>query len=477
MKRLAMSAVVMAALACGNGTVVIEDDGVDELEVAEGPLLGADGKDAADRACNVVLRSLARIPSGPGFTTKCTATTGCAVMWSGFLDVSAAALTGGAKPYLMYKNQDASAWTQVTPTKVTGAGAGYQRYKVTLSKNTMADGLSATGMSRARIDVAPFIRLPNGARLFDKQRGQTDFQNYTLSQAFGWVVAEDASVCGALAAPAKLDFAGGNTESQQGALIAGGKGVITYALDRLPTCRGTHNGYPAWDITGFVRFSPGGEVVSSSVRGFSGNNGVPSSSTAVSAPWTFDVPRGATSAEVWFKNFTGAGSMCESWDSKNGANYQFAVASKPYAAVQWVGRPGASTSRACARSEGAPDSITLDSYLQQRACVWIEADVYVPGLTDGVGGLASHAVFAEAQATLDGVVMPAERVSFLGRFGNDFRYRFELPKSTLFYGAKWSRYEYAMRFSTDGRTWANDVKRTVVRDVSFCNPAWSSCAL
>jgi hypothetical protein len=47
----------------------------------------------------------------------------------------------------------------------------------------------------------------------------------------------------------------------------------------------------------------------------------------------------------------------------------------------------------------------------------------------------------------------------------------------LFYGAKWSRYEYAMRFSTDGRTWTNDVKRTVVRDASFCNPAWSSCAL
>jgi hypothetical protein len=119
----------------------------------------------------------------------------------------------------------------------------------------------------------------------------------------------------------------------------------------------------------------------------------------------------------------------------------------------------------------------FNSYLQQRACVWIEADVYVPGLTDGVGGLASYAVFAEAQATLDGVAMPAERVSFLGRFGNDFRYRFELPKSTLFYGAKWSRYEYAMRFSTDGRTWTNDVKRTVVRDASFCNPAWSSCAL
>jgi len=477
MQRLLISGLVVVALGCGTGSVVIDEGGFDELEVAEGPLLGADGKDASDRACNVVLRSLARVPSGAGYATKCTATSGCAVVWSGFLDVSAQALGEGAKPYVMYKNQDASAWTRVTPTKVTGAPAGYQRYKVTLQKNTMSDGMSATALSRARIDVAPYILMPNGARLFDKQRGQTDFQNYTLSQAFGWVVAEDASVCGPPALPARLDFAPGYTESQQGALVAGGKGTITYALDRLTTCRGTHNGYPAWDVTAFVRFSPGGEVVSGSVKGTVTMGGNPSSLSVVSQPWTFEVPRTATSAEVWFKNFTGAGSTCEAWDSKSGANYQFAVAAKPYAAVQWVGRPGSSTSRACARSEGAPDSITLDSYLQQRACVWVEADVYVPGLTDGVGGLASYAVFAEVQASLDGVAMPAERVGFVGRFGNDYRYRFELPKSALFYGPKWSRYEYAMRFSTDGRTWVNDVKRVVVRDASFCNPAWSSCAL
>jgi hypothetical protein len=476
MKQLAMSVVAITGLACGTGTGIIEDESFDEFEVAESPLLGADGKDAADRACNVVLRSLARIPNGPGFTTSCTATSGCSVVWGGFLDVSSAALAEGAVPFVMYKNQDATNWTQVRPTRVTGGVPGYQRYRVTLQRNTMSEGMSATALSRARIDVAPFIRMPNGARLFDKQRGQTDFENYTLSQAFGWVVTEDASVCAALPVPANLAFLGGFSESQQGALVAGGKGIITYSLDRLPACRGTHNGFPAWDITAFVRFSPGNQVLSGSVRGFSGTTGTPSNESAVSAPWTFDVPRGATSAEVWFRNFTGAGSMCESWDSKNGANYQFAVASKPYSAVQWVGRPGSSTSRACARSEGAPDTITLDSYLQSRACVWVEADVYVPGLTDG-SALAPYAVFAEVQATRDGVAMPAERASFIGRFGNDYRYQFQIPKSTLFYGPKWTRYEYSMRFSTDGRTWTNDVKRAVVRDVSFCNPAWSSCAL
>ena len=49
------------------------------------------------------------------------------------------------------------------------------------------------------------------------------------------------------------------------------------------------------------------------------------------------------------------------------------------------------------------------------------------------------------------------------------------PKSDLFYGPKWSRYEYSFRFSTDGRAWLREgVTRAVVRDASFCNPAWPS---
>lgn len=477
MRRILSSALVVL-MGCGTGTALIEDDGIDELEVAEGPLLGADGKDAADRSCNVVLRSLTRTPNGTGgYATRCTATTGCAVVWTGFVDVSAQAVAEGAKAYVMYKNQDASAWTQVTGVKVSGAPAGFQRYKVTLSRNTMSDGMSATAMSRARIDVAPFIRLPTGARLFDKQRGQTDFQNYTLTAAGGWQVAEDSSVCGPPAPPAKLEFSAGFMQAQQGALVAGGKGVITYALDRLPTCRGTHNGYPAWDISAHVRFAPGGEVVSGSVRGFNTPNGVPSNSTAAPLPFEFQVPRGATSAEVWFRNFTGAGSTCEAYDSNLGANYRFTVEPKAFAPVQWVGRPGSSTTRACSRAEGAPASITLDSYLQQRACVWIEADVYVPGLTDGVGGLKPYAVFAEAEATLDGVPQAPQPLSFIGRFGNDYRFRFEVPKSALYYApSKWRTYEYTLRFSTDGKSWVRDVKRVVERDASFCNAAWGDCA-
>lgn len=470
MKKLVW-AVLLAG--CGEGTLALDESPDDLLEVSEGPLLGANGKDAADRDCNVVLRSLSRVPNGPGFQTKCAAGSSCAVIWAGVIDVSAQAVAEGAKPSVMWKNQDARSWTQVAAKKSTGAPQGFIRYTVRLEKNTMSDGLSATALSRARIDVAAFIRLPTGARLFDKQRGQSDFENFSLTQAGGWVVAEAPAVCAPPSEPASLAFTVGAAPVQRGVLVASGRAVITYALERSPTCRGTHNGHPAWDIEATVRFAPGGEVVSGSVRGFNNPGGTPSNASAIAVPFSFAIPKGARSAEVWFRNFSGAGSSCVAWDSNFGANYRFEVKAAPYAPVQWVGRPGASTSRSCARSEGVPGVITLDSYLNERACVWVEADVYVPGLTDAV--LEPHAVLAETQSWLDGVAQPVKSAVFVGRVGNDYRYRFDLPKSELFYGPKWSRFEYALRFSTDGRTWRADERRAVEREASFCNPAWVSC--
>lgn len=471
MKTSSFLMVALVLVGCGGGEAFL-DEGDESFDVAEGPLLGADGHDAADRSCNVVLRSLARTGA-----TKCTASAGCSVVFEGVLELSDQVVAEGGVPYLLYKNQDASTWTQVTAKASTlAATSGFTRYTVRLEKKTISAGMSATGLARARIDVAPFVKLPTGARLFDKQRGQTDFQNYTLSQAFGWQVAEDAGVCAAKGAPATLDFSASWQQSQRGALVAGGRGVITYALDRLPTCRGTHNGYPAWDVVAFVKFFPGGELVSGSVRGFDAPSGVPNNTSAKSVPFSFDVPMGATAAEVWFNNFTGAGSSCSDWDSNDGANWRFTIEPKPFAPVQWVGNPGSSTTRACARAEGAPQSIRLDSYLQQRACVWVESDVYVPGLTDGVGGLKPHAIFAEVETTLDGVPFAIEPLRFTERLGNDYRFHYEIPKSALFQTpAKWSRFEYTLRFSTDGRTWTRDVTRVVTRDASFCNAVWASC--
>lgn len=468
-----MTAAALVLVGCGTATAVVETEAEESFETAEGAL----ATDAADRSCTVVLRSLSRTPNGPGFETKCTAT-GCQVVWSGALDVAEAALARGARPQVMFKNQDASRWTVVTPRKTTGAPAGYARFAVKLEKNTLSDGLSATALARARIEVAPYLKLTDGSRLFDKQRGQGAFENYVLSQATGFSVSENAAVCGPPRAPARIDFLGSFTQEQRGAIVAGHTATLTYAHERLTTCRGTHNGYPAWDITAYVRALPSGQVASGSLKSLQTMGGNPSTVNIVSMPFTFSVPVGTTELEVWFKNVTGAGSTCEAYDSNFGANYRFPVEAAPFSNVQWVGRPGSSTNRACAREEGAPTDLVLSSYVQQRACAFIEADVYVPGLTDGVGGLKPYAVLARASLSLDGAALPEQALSFVGRAGNDYRFHFEVPKSALFYQpAKWRRLEYTLEFSTDGTTWAKDVTRTVTRDVTFCSPAWTDCTL
>ena len=469
--------VALWSFSCGVGTGSIDDWGDEVVDSVEGPLLGNGRQDSSDTGCNIVLRSTARVQNGPGFQTKCVNGV-CSVVWVGVLDISKQAAAEGAKPYVLFKNQDAQSWSQVLAKLSTGAPEGFVRYSFRLEKNTLSDGLSATALNRAKLELAPFLRTKAGGRVFDKQRGQGAFENYALTASNGFSVIDDARVCAPPAAPARIEFLGSFTHQQTRALVSGSSAVITYAIDRLSTCRGTHNGAPAWNIEAFVRFSPGGELVSGSVRGFnSPNGGAPTNASAVAVPFSFKIPPGATRAELWFRNSTGAGSNCEAWDSNNGSNYAFTVESQPFAAVQWVGRPGSSTSRACARSEGAPETMTLDSYAQQRACVWFEADVYVPGLTDGVGGLKPFAIRAEAELLLDGVALPPQPLQFLERNGNDYRYRFELPKSTLFYGPKWKVLQHTMRFSTDGRTWQRDVTRTVLRDPSFCNAAWGDCAL
>jgi hypothetical protein len=227
-------------------------------------------------------------------------------------------------------------------------------------------------------------------------------------------------------------------------------------------------------VTVSVRFFPSGQVVEGSVRGFDSPNGVPSNANAVSRPLDVTIPAGTTALEVWFKNFTGAGSTCVAWDSNLGQNYRFDVEPKPFAAVQWVGNVGSSFTRACSRVDGAQLNEVFDSYLFSRACTFVEADVYVPGLTDGAA-VKPGALYAQAVMTLDGQPMGASWLTFVARVGNDYRFRYELPRSELYYGPKWSTFTYTLRFSTDGATWKQDVTRTVTRDVTFCNPAWGDC--
>ncbi|GMU60264.1 MAG: hypothetical protein AMXMBFR34_20270 [Myxococcaceae bacterium] len=465
--RHVLVASILVLGACGPGDAVVEE-WEDELELAEGPLLGANGQDAAERSCHVVLREVTR------GATNCLST-GCWWTFTGFVDVSLQAVAEGGKAQVLFKNLDATTWTKVSTTKVSGAPAGFTRYRFRLTKNTVKDGMSATAYSRAKVELAPYLLTTTGARLFDHNRLPGDFDTYALNQAGGWKVAPDASVC-APPPPVKawIDFLTGWQTHAHGALVAGQTFTLSYALERLPDCRGTHNGYPAWDVTASVRFLPSGELVEGSVRGFDSPSGVPNNTYAVSAPLDVKIPAGTTALEVWFKNFTGAGSSCVGWDSNLGNNYRFAVEPKPFAPVQWVGNAGSSFTRACSRGNGVPDPIALTSYLHQRACTFVEVDVYTPGLTDGAA-TKPEALWAQAVTTLDGQERPVSWLTFVSRVGNDYRFHYELPRAELYHGPKWSTFTYRLRFSTDGLTWQDEPTRTVTRDSSFCNPAWGDC--
>ncbi len=456
---------LVVLLGCGNvGSVSIS---------VEGDAQAQSRLDSADRTCTVALRSLSRVAKDGGFETSCVSGR-CWLVWVGALDVAADAVDRGGSASALFRNRDDATWSHVEGMRVAGASGGFVRYAFRLERNTMESGLSSTGIARTRIEVAPYWQTLSGDRVFDKQRGQGDFENYTLTADNQFAVVDDASICAPTkSVAASLDFQSGWRTEQHGALIAGGTATLTYAIDRLPNCRGTHNGYPAWDIRASVRFLPSGQVAEGTVRGFDGPT--PNNSTAHGIALSVNIPRGSTRAEVWFSNFTGAGSSCQAWDSNGGSNYSFDIEAAPFEPVGWLGNVGSSFSRDCERRDGVAEPAVLDSYVQQRACAFVEIETWVPGLTDTFE--KPSAVFARAELQLDGAALAPVWLTYSGRIGNNYRYRFTVPKSELFYGPKWSKFTYTLRTSTDGLTWSTDSTRTIQRDVSFCNSAWPSCDL
>ncbi|GAA4605056.1 hypothetical protein BJY16_005235 [Actinoplanes octamycinicus] len=102
------------------------------------------------------------------------------------------------------------------------------------------------------------------------------------------------------------------SETLTGSLRKGGALVIDYDPARLPQCRATYRGYPAWDITAFYRFD-GGSVRSAVVN--QGDEVI---------PFRIDVPADAQKIETWFK-IANYYAQCSAYDSDYGKNYTFAI--------------------------------------------------------------------------------------------------------------------------------------------------------
>lgn len=116
------------------------------------------------------------------------------------------------------------------------------------------------------------------------------------------------------APPSLLSFAADWSVTQSAPVVSGGKATIHYDVARLPNCRATYHGFPAWGISAYYAVD-GGQAFSVPVTQFANGqvNGVDA---------TFDVPPGRDLA-IWFGASDEYG--CTQWDSSYERNFHFAL--------------------------------------------------------------------------------------------------------------------------------------------------------
>ncbi len=425
MKRAAACILVLFACACGGRVTV------DEARPALAPLTGQAGStDVADRQCRVVLRRADRLVDARGVGVAAT------------IDVDAKLLADpGATPGVLFR-ADGSGWQEVTAQASAGAPAGYARFVARFLTSQSADFIA-------------FASTTTGVRLFDHNRLPGDFDSFHVDASNGFAIGEAPAVCPGLRPLATLSFTGGYVQAQHGAIVAGAQLAIEYDLGRLTSCRDTHNGYRFWTLDAYAQFQPGGQIVSGSVVASNGGSDF-------ATPFVTDVPADATSVALWFRNASPP--SCEAWDSNYGANYVFPVVAAPTAALGWLSAVGGSTDRACQHADTLEDPIVIDEYARERACLFADVDVWVGGVTDGSAPHPEY-VLAQVEWAKDGAAPTDSWIDDVGRVGNNERFRWQLPYE-LRNLADWSTATFALRLSTDGRTWMyteGGFQRTITR--------------
>jgi hypothetical protein len=245
---------------------------------------------------------------------------------------------------------------------------------------------------------------------------------------------------------AELDFKVGWTQVQRGAIVRGGHVDVVYERSRLPA------GCADATVFANAQFRPGGERFSSDEA------------------FGFDVPAAAQSVDLWFHALS---PTCDYWDSNYGRNWRFPVVATAPAAVGWAGDWGSSTNRACAHAPGVPQPITIDEYMRERACIFVDADVWIPGVTD-VSAPHPEWILAEVEWAKDAQAPSDAWLEYQGIVGHNARFRWSVPYEVRNL-ADWSTVRYAFRFSSDGSTWtrvaqASGADWTLVRAFSLPTP-------
>lgn len=126
-------------------------------------------------------------------------------------------------------------------------------------------------------------------------------------------------------ARAAISFGKDWNDPVDGQLVAGGKLTINYDMNRFShLITNSVDGFPAYGIKAYVMAMPSGTIQERELMDFSDGMGS-THGTPRTTPQSFDVPAGTTSVQVWFKNWTGADSPREQYDSNFGRNYVFDV--------------------------------------------------------------------------------------------------------------------------------------------------------
>ena len=392
--RFALFALLAGCLATGS-------TGSDD-SASQAPLVGVDGSlDQADRSCNVVLRGLERNPQPAGTWT-----------WSGAIEISNAAAAEGLVPSVIYEStaDNNSAWHEVLATPATtGATVGYTRFDVTLADYLPEPGMSATAITNSKIQVVPFIHLAGGGRLFDHNRNPGELDNYTMTYP-DFAIWQDPTVCAPPVGPthANLVFDADFTQHRDGILAPGGTVTISYAGSRLGQCKATQGGLPQYDIGAWVKFLPGNQLTTVSVR-----DGAP----------TIAVPSDARQAVVWFETTSVYG--CHAYDSNFGNNYVFDAAVPP----QWIGNGTTLFSRdTSAKCGGASvmSGFSYDTWVRQRAAITNTCvEVYQPGMTDHDDPDLWQKLDVEMHVYVAPQTWQTFPINFESRVGNNARFAFD----------------------------------------------------
>ena len=198
---------LFSILVCACAVDVRDDASLDgapwRARLGTAPLEGeAQGADAAENQCGIVLREVGRRPNSTGGYESVCGEHGCFYVWSGTLDVAEEQLGQGATPHVLYQtSMGERAWWEIDAVEVDGAGAGYRRFAFRIDEHTPSPGMSTSSLNRTRIELVPFLRDSAGNRWFDHNRNANPFANYVLTIDNGWGINDDPSVCPARVAP------------------------------------------------------------------------------------------------------------------------------------------------------------------------------------------------------------------------------------------------------------------------------------